>query len=105
MFRIISRETLTNFEQPQRRVLRTPTHACLGSVRDAFLPPRPEMQLGHWTGLFSFELFRFFFRYAVVLQERQQQHGARHTACTVEMADVDLPVECAVVDEGQVPDL
>ena len=47
----------------------------------------------------------FFLRYAVALQERQQQHGARHTACTVEMADVDLPVECAVVDEGQVPDL
>jgi ATP-dependent RNA helicase SUPV3L1/SUV3 len=34
-------------------------------------------------------------------QERQQQHGARHTACTVEMADVDVPVACCVVDEGQ----
>ena len=34
-------------------------------------------------------------------QERRVVEGASHAACTVEMASVSRPVECAVVDEVQ----
>lgn len=35
-------------------------------------------------------------------QERELRKGARHVSCTVEMADVEAPVDVAVLDEIQV---
>ena len=34
-------------------------------------------------------------------QEKHEPRGARHTACTVEMASMSQPVDVAVVDEIQ----
>lgn len=47
-----NRKPLTNLSQPQRHVLRPLAHACMGSLRNADLPPCAQMQLGHGTGFF-----------------------------------------------------